>query len=190
MALGDSDLTPQQRAWFASLKAGLERDTGRTLVEWAEIARSCPETRPRARLAWMKAEHGLAQNRATLVLDAAFPKETGWSTPEPLERALWTDREARAIFEDVKAAITGLPDVIVGQRKAFTAFSRNYQFAALRPVGSEVLLGLAVSPDAHPALQPPGRAVWSERLKSEARLTAPGDVGAFGDAIRLAWERS
>ena len=30
------------------MQASLERDTGKTLAEWVAIARTCPETKPRA----------------------------------------------------------------------------------------------------------------------------------------------
>ena len=43
-----SNLTPRQQKWFASVQASLERDTGKTLDEWVAIAKSCPETKPRA----------------------------------------------------------------------------------------------------------------------------------------------
>jgi hypothetical protein len=59
-------LTERQRAWFAAVREGLERETGRTLEQWIEIARACPETKHRARLKWMKDEHRLGQNRASL----------------------------------------------------------------------------------------------------------------------------
>ncbi len=182
-------LTERQLAWFASLRDGLERDTGRTVAEWAEIARACPETKWRAKLAWLKAEHGLGQNRASLVLDAAFPRDTNWSTPDVVADALWRDPAARAIYEAVRARIAALPDVVIGQRKAFTAFSRGYQFAAMRPAGSAVVLGLAVDPAAYPLLRTKTRAGWSDRLTAEVPLSAdPG--AALDDAIRAAWERS
>ncbi len=183
-------LTERQRAWFASLRAGLERDTGRTLDEWVAIARTCPETKPRARLAWFKTEHGLAQNRASLVLSTAFPPEAGWDEPEVLAEALWKDPVARALLDAVKQAMADLPDVIIGQRKAFTAFSRNYQFAAARPLGDALLLGLAVPPDAAPNLDPPGRNGWSDRLKSQARIASTEDIELLKGAIRRAWEAS
>ncbi len=183
-------LTERQRAWFAALRAGLERDTGRTLDEWVAIARTCPETKHRARLAWFKAEHGLAQNRASLVLSTAFPPEAGWDDPEALAHALWTDPAALALLDAVKQAMAELPDIIIGQRKAFTAFSRNYQFAAARPQGNTLVLGLAVPPDAAPTLEPPGRASWSDRLKSQARIAAAGDITLLKGAIRRAWEAS
>lgn len=183
-------LTERQRSWFASLREGLERDTGKTLAEWVEIAKTCPENRHRARLNWFKATHGLAQNRASLVLSTAFPPEAGWNDPETLADALWADPAARMLLDAVKAAMAELPDVITGQRKAFTAFSRNYQFAAARPLGNALLLGLAVPPDAAPTLEPPSRAGWSDRLKSQARIASPDDLAVLKIAIRHAWEAS
>jgi len=32
-----STLTPQQQKWFASVREGLQRSTGKTVEEWAEI---------------------------------------------------------------------------------------------------------------------------------------------------------
>jgi hypothetical protein len=183
-------LTDRQQAWFVSLRAGLERDTGRTLEQWAEIARACPETKHRARLAWLKAEHGLAQNRASIVLNAAFPPEAGWSEPEALAEALWKTPATRALIDAVKQAMATLPDVITGQRKGFTAFSRKVQFAAARPDKEALLLGLAVPPDAAPGLVPPGKAGWSDRLKSQARIITPEDIAPLMPAIRQAWEAS
>lgn len=183
-------LTDRQRTWFASLRDGLEHDTGRTLDQWVEIARTCPETGQRARLAWLKAEHGLAQNRASLVLSTAFPPEIGWSDPGALADALWKSPQGRALLDAVKAAMATLDDVVIGQRKAFTAFSRNYQFAAARPDGDALILGLAVPPETAAGLEPPTRASWSERLKSQARIGTPEDIAPLLPAIRRAWQAS
>lgn len=54
-------LTEQRRKWFASVRKGLARDTGRTLEQWAEIARTCSETRRSARLQWLKDMHGICR---------------------------------------------------------------------------------------------------------------------------------
>ena len=183
-------MNAQQKAWMASIKENLVKETGKSLEEWAEIARTCRETRHRARLGWMKEHHGLGQNRASVILDLAFPSETGWSQPDALADILWKDEGLRAIFEAVKAEITQLPDVVIGQRKTYSAFSRAYQFAAARPDKGAVLLGLAVAPDAGLGLVAPKRMVWSERLKSEARLTSADDIGPLRPSIRQAWEAS
>jgi len=184
-------LTAAQEKWFAAVRDGLERETGRSLATWVELARSCPETTHRKRLAWMKLQHGLGQNRASIVLQAAFPPDIGWSKPEALADALWADPDARAIHEAVHATVMRLPEIVVGQRKGFTAYSRHFQFCAIRPHRKGAILGLALDPTKDPTLQPPQRQSWSERLVSTMPLPSiaaiPGNLHAL---LTLAWESS
>ena len=186
-------LTPQQQKWFASVREGLERETGKSLAEWVTIARTCPETGHRARLKWFKERHGLLQNRASYVLGEAFPSvEPGWSEPDALREALWSDPAQCALFEAVEAAVGGFEGLVVGQRKGYSAWSRNYQFAAVRPVKGGARLGLAVAPDADPRLASakPNEG-WSERLKATLVFTAPGEVDDGVKALlKAAWEKS
>lgn len=186
-------LTERQQRWFASVQASLERDTGKTLDQWVTIARTCPETKPKARTNWLREHHGLGINRAAQVLSAAFPAEMRWDEPDALRAALWTDPAATAILEAVEIAITEtLTDVVSGQRKSFTAFSRKVQFASIRPLkGGEALLGLAVSPDSDPRLAEPKNEGWSERLRAKVVLVAPTAVDAgIRTLLKQAWERS
>jgi hypothetical protein len=186
---GSSQLTERQEQWFASVRASLQTSTGRSLEDWAALARGCPETAHRKRLAWMKQEHGLGQNYASLVLNAAFPPTKRWSEPEPLAETLWVDAGARAVFERVREMATALPDVLIGQRKSFTAFSRNFQFAAARPVKGTVRLGLAIEPEG--MFAPMSRESWSERLHAVCVLDSPAAASeAVQLALRRAWERS
>ena len=187
-----SDLTERQARWFASVRNGLETSTGRSLDQWAQIARGCPERAHRARLTWLKANHGLGQNQASMVLNAAFPQDASWAKPDQLADALWTDPQSSLLFGAVSVLITGLPEVIVGQRKGFTAFSRKVQFAAARPDKSGgVVLGLALLPTASMQLAAPGRESWSERLKSIVSITRPDQIDADLLALaRVAWEQS
>src|SRR4051812_14430060 len=97
-----SGLTPRQQKWFASVQASLERDTGKTLDEWVAIARTCPESKPKARADWLREHHGLGVNRAAHVLSVAFPSEDRWDEPDALHAKLWTDPLATAIFEAVE----------------------------------------------------------------------------------------
>jgi hypothetical protein len=187
-----SGLSPRQQKWFVSVQASLERDTGKTLDEWVAIAKTCPETKPRARAEWLKDRYGLGQNRAMHVLSVAFPSGMGWDEPEKLRAALWTDPAATAILVAVETLAAALPDVVVGQRKTFTAFSREYQFAALKPgKAGRAVLGLAVDPAADPRLEPPKNEGWSERLKSKLALSGPGDADErLAALLRASWERS
>ena len=184
-------LTAAQQRWFAAIRDGLERETGRSLAAWIEIAQTCPETAHRKRLAWMKAHHGLGQNRASIVLQAAFPPDAGWSKPEQLETVLWADPAARAVKEAVHALVVQLPEVLVGQRKSFTAYSRQFQFCAIRPQRHGAIMGLALDAASDPILQPPSRQAWSERLVSTLPLGSPGDIPEhLGALLKAAWERS
>ena len=189
---GGSGLSPRQQKWFASVKASLARDTGKTLEEWVSIAQACPETKPKARAQWLKDNYGLGQNRAAQVLAAAFPSGMGWDEPEKLRAALWTDPAAAGILRAVEQLASALPDVVVGQRKTFTAFSREFQFAAIKPAkAGRAILGLAVAPDADPRLEPPKNEGWSERLKSKLTLENPAHAdAALAALLRASWERS
>ncbi len=187
-----ANLTERQEKWFASVRASLERDTGRSIAEWVEIARLCPESGHRARLKWFKDNHGLLQNRASLVLGEAFPSRMRWSEPDTLVEALWVDAASREIYETLDAALMALDGAIRTARKHYTAWSRKVQFAAARPVrGGKVMLGLALSPDAAPDLERPKSESWSERLTARTLLATPGDVDATThDLLKAAWRNA
>lgn len=185
-------LTEQQQKWFASVRANLERETGKTLEQWVEIVRAeCKETRPKARTDWLKATYGIGINRAATIFSVAYP-ETGWEDPDALRAALWTDPASTAILEAVEAAVANFEGLVTGQRKGFTAWSRKSQFAALKPVkGGTAMLGLAVAPDAATSLLPPKNEGWSERLKAKMALADPADVDdEVKTLLKAAWERS
>ena len=175
-----ANLTERQRKYFDSIKASMKAETGRTLAEWVKVAKSCPETRHRARLDWFKTKHGLLQNRASVVLAEAFKSEgAGWDDPDALIAVLWKDEAARAIYEKIDAAAMKLKGAMRTARKGYTAWSREFQFAAARPAKGGVRIGLAVDPKADKRLEPAKKSEgWSERLRAATVLAAPQDVDA------------
>lgn len=183
----DANLTERQRKWFASVRASLERDTGKTMAEWVAIARTCPESGHRARLKWLKDAHGLMQNRASQVLAEAFGSSMAWNDPAALIAALWADPAARQIYEALDAATQALEGTVRTARKGYTAWSATVQYAAARPLrGGGVALGLAVPPV--PPLQASRNDGWSERLTGRMTVTAAGDVdAALRSLLREAW---
>lgn len=186
-------LTERQKKWFTSVREGLERETGKSLEDWVAIAQTCPETKPRAQLGWLKAHHDLGQNRASYVLSVAFPSERmTWDKPEEARAALWTDPASLAILEAVEVAVAGFDGLVTGQRKTYSAWSREFQFAAAKPAkGGTAVLGLAVTPDASPRLLAPKTESWSERLKAKLPLASPADVDDEVRALlKAAFERS
>jgi hypothetical protein len=190
--VADANLTDRQQKWFASVQASLERQTGKPMAEWVAIARTCPESGHRARLKWLKDNHGLLQNHGSRVLSEAFPPEMTWREPEKLLAALWTDPAAKAIFETLDAAARRPNAVLQTARKGYTAWSRKVQFAAARPIkGGKLMLGLALAPDASPRLEAPRNESWSERLKARTLLSDAAEVDADLEALlRAAWKQS
>jgi hypothetical protein len=187
-----AQLTEQQRKWFASVRDGLQRETGKSLAEWVAIAKTCPETGHRARLRWFKETHGLLQNRASYVLGEAFPPEVGWDDAGALRDALWVDAGSRAILEAVERVALALPDVIAGQRKGFSAWSRKHQFAAVRPMkGGKARLGLAVPVSADARLEAAKNEGWSERLKASMMIGGVREIDArVKELVKAAWDAS
>ncbi len=189
---GGDHLTERQKKWFASVEASLERDTGRSLAQWVAIARTCPEKTSGKQSAWLRERHGLGVNRAAHLLSVAFPSAVGWDDAEGLRAALWRDPASKAIFEAVETAVSGFDGLVTGQRKGFSAWSRNFQFAAVRPIkGGKARLGLCVPPDADPRLETPKNEGWSERLKAAVTLEGPEQVDASVRALlKQAWGAS
>ena len=190
--MSEPGLTERQRKWFASVRDGLQRDTGKSLEEWVAIARTCPETRPRARLQWFKETHGLLQNRASYVLDQAFGGAMAWDQPDALVASLWSKAAARGIYDAIDAAAMALQGSLRTPRKGYTAWARTFQFAAAKPVKGGVLLGLALPQVSEPRLQPrPASPSWSERLQSQLHLTDAAEVdNGVAALLRAAWENS
>ena len=191
----EQGLTEQQQKWMASVRASLPEKTGRSMDEWVAIARTCPQTKPRARQQWFKDQHGLGVNYFSFIEHELRTRDGGENPRDAatLGAALWADPAAAEVFRAVEAAIAELPQVIVGQRKGYTTFSRKYAFAAARPVkGGAVRLGLALAPGTDPRLQAPAKSEgWSERLAAVLVLDdrEPVDAGV-AHLLRTAWERS
>ena len=189
---GQASMTERQEKWFASILESMQRETGKTLEEWVAIAKTCPETKPMARKAWFKEKHGLGTTRASIVIGHAFPEKAMWNRPDDLKGALWADAGSRAILDAVEKAVAGFPGLVVAQRKSFTAFSREFRFASIKPVkGGKASLGLALPTDADPRLEAPKNESWSERLKAKLLLARAADVdGSVVALLKAAWERS
>jgi len=178
--MGDAVLTERQKKWFATVEANFEKATGRPVAVWVDILqKGCPETRPKAQAAWLKATYGIGQNHAAHILNAARPDTSmGWDDAEGLRAALWAEPRSLAILEALERKVAGVEGVISGQRKGYTSFSRAVQFAAIRPIkGGKALMGLKLDPALSPRL---GEAVrresWSERLNAVVELDGPGAV--------------
>lgn len=189
---GPQYLSSKQANWFAKIRKGIEDDTGKTIDEWILIAQACPKTSHKQRLKWLKDVHGLGVNRASTILGAAFETGLGWDNPAALLDELWKKPELRCIYDAIERYIKSLDDdVVVGPRKTFSGFSRQYQFAAARPVRGQLRLGLALDPVVYKLERPKSSDSWSDRLASVVVVSAPVDIDdTIKELIKCAWERS
>ena len=188
----NESLTDQQKNWMAKVRASLETSTGKSMDEWIVVARTNPETKPRARVQWMKDTHGLGQNYSMMVLHALAEADgENLRDTDNFRAVLWKDSKALAVLQAIEAQVKDFSGLVVGQRKGFTAFSRKAQFAALRPAKGGVRLGLAVAPDADPRLEPARNEGWSERCTATLVLDDAANVDASVAALlKTAYDRS
>lgn len=174
------------RKWADELPA----KTGRSLEEWAEAVRGCGLADPKARRAWLKAEHGLGTNTAFQIVEYANDRMTWDGDPAVYLRnaaayvdALFAGAKAhlRQVFEAVVAEVRALgADVKVCPCKTIVPFYRNHVFAECRPATRTRLeLALAIG-TAKPTgrVVPNPRADAKDRLKHLIPLTSTADIDA------------
>lgn len=193
MPIPDSSITDQQKKWFASVREGLERDTGKTVEEWVKIFRKCPETSYKKQADWLRANYGLGVNRAAMVIYAADPeKAAAEDDPSLLVAGLWKDPAQLKIHDALVAHVSKMKGGIVGEKKTFTGFSRKYQFAAIRPTKDGVRLGIAVPSKSSKRFEAPKKNEgWSDRNKGVVVLTSTKDIDAEIKALlKAAFEAS
>ncbi len=185
-------LTEQQQKWFASIVASMQAETGKTLEEWVEIAKTTPEASHGKRVKWFKAEHELGQNRASVVLMKAFPGEGADGSSDGARKTLWKDAGARAVLEAIEARLEGWDGLVSPQRKGYTPWARAYTFASAKPLKGGVLLGLAVPASADARLTASrGKEGWSDRLTSTVMLTDADEVDdGLEDLLKDAFDAS
>lgn len=132
--------------YFASLEANIAEATGKTVAQWVKIAKTCPETKPRARLAWFKSKHGLGQNRASLILWRAFGANSlGEEDPNKLMDELFAKYvEQRPLYGKVAAFATKLGSGTLSPRKSYVALYHLKQYGAIKPNKQGLMVGLAM----------------------------------------------
>lgn len=132
--------------YFASLEANIAKATGKTIAQWVKIAKTCPETKPRARLAWFKAKHGLGQNRASLILWRAFGGNSlGEEDPNKLKDALFAKfAEQRPLYDKVAAFVKKLGQGTTSPRKSYVGLYHLKQYGAIKPSKQGLMIGLAL----------------------------------------------
>ncbi len=171
----------------------IEKKTGKTLAELAEIARASGLSKHTELLAMFKTHYGHGHGDANALVHAIFQSDGARAAASS---GLSTDALVDSFYTGPKAALRPIHDLIMSQLAAFGEFEilpkkgylslrRKKQFAMLGPAtNTRVELGLnARDLAAHPRLleQPKG-----SMCNYIIRLTSPAEV----DAELFAWLRA
>lgn len=184
------------RDMMSAVTGSMEARTGRTLGEWVDLVRASGLDLfdQNAVRRWLKKEHGVLQNSAYAIADAAA-RGAGWVEPtieEYIDQQYSGPRQAlRPIFDRLRDRIERFgEDVRIEGRASYTPFVRARQFAAIAaPSRSRVEIGLrfTVAPDSA-LLTPanaPGQATHRVSITSVEEITPE-----VGELLRLAYEQN
>lgn len=167
-----------------AIERNLPARTGRTLAQWAALARRQGPAERKERVAWLRRAHGLGGATATLIAFAAEgrrPHEE-YADGDALVDAMYAGKKAglRAVHDAALAAARRLGrDVEPSARKTYVSLVRRRQFGAIQPSAADrVDLGLVL-----PGVRAQGRleatrTVGGGRVTHRIALRAPRDVDA------------
>lgn len=179
---------------FAIADAALLAKTGKSLSDWIEMARLCPETSHMKVVGWLKSEHGLGRGHANTVVHALNASAAVSQDDVTLVAAMFAGPKAELlpVHEAILTALRSLGDDIeLAPKKGYVSFRRSKQFALGQPSTKDRYdLGLVLKGE-----PPEGRleaaGSWNGMVSHRVRLNSPADVDAELHAwLRVAYERA
>jgi hypothetical protein len=163
----------------------LEDKTGRSLADWATLARGSGHEKHGQIVVWLKGEHGLGHGYANLV---ALESRGALTLDAPADDALAAvfagDKAGlRPLYDAIEAWVTALGEVEISPKKANVSLRRSKQFALVQPsTKTRMDLGLQLK-----GVAPEGRleasGSWNSMVSHRVRLETAAD---FDDAVK-AW---
>jgi predicted transport protein len=159
----------------------LEEMTGKTMAEWIGIVEASGEEKVRARINFLKAEHGLTYGYANLVALLAKDRaeQSAGMVPEDPVGALYAGDKAdlRPIYDKLLAGVMAFgPDVVESPKRTYVSLRRNKQFALVQPsTKTRVDVGLVLpDPEQGRRLEPAGS--WNSMCTHRVRLESADEV--------------
>ena len=163
----------------------LEDKTGRSLADWATLARGSGHEKHGQIVAWLKSEHGIGHGYANLV---ALESRGGLSLDTPADdglAAVFAGDKAglRPLYDMIEAYVKSLGEVEVAPKKANVSLRRSKQFALVQPsTKTRMDLGIQLK-GAAPSGKLEAAGSWSSMVSHRIRLEATADF----DAEAKAW---
>jgi hypothetical protein len=167
---------PDPQAATATQLRNIERDTGRTIGQWAGEIAAAGLTKHGEIIAYLKRHHGLTHGNANALAHQARQRQAGGPTPdEQLLDAQYAGAKAtlRPIHDEILLVARALGDVEVSVKKTAVSLRRAKQFALVEARSAKrVRLGLNL-----PGFEPTARLVATTGMCTHAiDLTDIDDV--------------
>lgn len=139
--------------------ANIERSTGRSMDEWAELVKASGLEKHGQVVAMLKAEHGLGHGNANRIATETRKKLAGGApSPDDLVASHYSGANARLrpAYDAVVAAVSAFGnDVELAPKKTYVSLRRRRQFGQVGPAAGQLEVSLNL----------PGREA-TERLKA------------------------
>jgi hypothetical protein len=179
-------------AAVATMMRNLEEKTGRSLDEWADVARASGHAKHGEIVSFLKSEHGLGHGYANLVAQRVLNPPEQAAGEGALVESQYAGKKAglRPIYDAIVSAVEGFgDDVEISPKKGYVSLRRSKQFAIVQPsTADRVDVGInlkGVAPEGR--LEPSGsfNAMVSHRVRVTSRDEVDGDLVGW---LRQAYE--
>jgi hypothetical protein len=181
---------------LASMIAGLEAKTGRTLAAWVKLAKASGKARHGELVAWLKKDHGMTHGYASLVAHRTFGSDAASvaASGEDLVGAQYAGAKAalRPVYERLVGEIRRFgKDVELAPKKAYVSVRRSKQFAILQPsTATRLDVGLnlkGVAPKGRLEASGSFNAMCSHRVRLEGAAAVDEELLGW---LKAAYERA
>lgn len=178
--------TPQEQ--LESMIANFKAKTGKTLDQWAAIARKSGLAKHGEIVAMLKGEHAMGHGYANVVAQRTLQAGAGEPAGDGLIDAQYAGAKAglRPIYDAIIGKVrTFGGDVEVAPKKTYVSLRRSKQFALVQPsTGTRVDVGINLKGKA-PGGRLEASGSFNSMVSHRVRVEKAGDV----DAELVAWLR-
>lgn len=152
---------------IAAIASNLPTKTGKSLEDWIRLMEETGPASTKARMEWLKSEHGLGRDTAMAIVEIGEGR--GNPDPEALVDAMYAGPKAglRPLYEALLELILSLDEAVTATPcSTYVPLLRKHTFAIIKPTTrTRIDLGLAL-----PGVEPTERLKVAKGLGS-ARIT-------------------
>ena len=163
---------------MAAIASNLPSKTGKSLEEWTRLLEEAGPTESKARMEWLKVEHGLGRDTAMSIVEIAEGR--GNPDPDALVDAMYAGPKAglRPTYEAVvEAALSLGEDVQAAPCSTYVPLLRKNTFAIIKPTTrTRIDLALALSGVTPNERLKEAKGLGVSRITHVVGLSSPADL--------------